>query len=50
MSTYEILTLLILFGTFLVALLAYCMRNSRYSRQAMDLDILFGYPNPRIVA
>ena len=29
MSTYEVLTLLILFGTFLVALLAYIDRNNK---------------------
>ncbi len=29
MDTYEILTLFILFGTFLVALLAYIDRNNR---------------------
>ncbi|MCM1124961.1 MAG: putative holin-like toxin [Lachnospiraceae bacterium] len=29
MSTYEILTLLILFGTFLVALLTYIDRNNK---------------------
>ena len=29
MSTYEVLTLLILFGTFLIALLAYIDRNNR---------------------
>lgn len=31
MSTYEVLTLLILFGTFLVALLAYL--DNRYKRK-----------------
>lgn len=29
MSTYEVLTLLILFGSFLVALLAYIDRNNK---------------------
>ncbi|MEY8395701.1 putative holin-like toxin [Lachnospiraceae bacterium 45-P1] len=29
MSTYEVLTLLMLFGTFLVALLAYIDRNNK---------------------
>ena len=29
MSTYEVLTLLILFGTFLIALLAYIDRNNK---------------------
>ncbi|MDE7353233.1 MAG: putative holin-like toxin [Acetatifactor sp.] len=29
MSTYEVLTLLILFGTFLVALLTYIDRNNK---------------------
>ena len=29
MSTYEVLTLLILFGTFLIALLAYMDRNNK---------------------
>ncbi len=39
MSTYEVLTLLILFGTFLVALLAYIDRNNKPEREN-QLDFL----------
>lgn len=39
MSTYEVLTLLILFGTFLVAQLAYIDKNNkRKNKPALSLD------------
>jgi hypothetical protein len=39
MSTYEVLTLLILFGTFLVALLAYIDRNIQNLYKSMYIYI-----------
>ena len=40
MSTYEVLTLLILFGTFLIALLAYIDRNNKrkINKPTLSLD------------
>ena len=38
MSTYEVLTLLILFGTFLISLLAYIDRISEYENQQHFLN------------
>lgn len=37
MSTYEVLTLLILFGTFLIALLAYIDRNNKHKPPSVTL-------------